>query len=176
MSTLHTQFKGDKIRNHVLYPTPLIALEMSDKVGAVVDTIFCLTRFACRTSKIQKYYFLYNRPRAHPEWRGATRLDTGAPKVPFSAKMTKLPLVNPKLIEIQTKLKSPQNSTFHSFTSNLSFSERFGKFDQVWPEVDSRRAPKTLILIRSSKLIETKAIAKIIKFLVPRLFTGQNQS
>ena len=29
------------MRNHVLYLTPLIALEISDKEGAVVDTIFC---------------------------------------------------------------------------------------------------------------------------------------
>ena len=41
MSSLHTQFGGDKIRNHVLYLTPLIALEKSDKEGAAVDTIFC---------------------------------------------------------------------------------------------------------------------------------------
>ena len=41
MSSLHMQFGSDKIRNHVLYPTPFIALKMSDKVGAAVDTLFC---------------------------------------------------------------------------------------------------------------------------------------
>ena len=41
MSNLHTQFGGDKIWNHILYPTPLIALEMSDKEGATTDTVFC---------------------------------------------------------------------------------------------------------------------------------------
>ena len=41
VSSLHTQFGGDKIRNHILYPTPLIALEMSDKEGVVVDIVFC---------------------------------------------------------------------------------------------------------------------------------------
>ena len=30
------------MRNHVLYTTPLIALEISDKEGAAVDTVFCL--------------------------------------------------------------------------------------------------------------------------------------
>ena len=79
--------------------------------------------------KIQKYYFLSIGPREHPEWCGATHSDTRAPKVPFSAKLTKMPLVNPGLIECQTKSKSPQNSTFHSFTSNPCFSEIFGKFD-----------------------------------------------
>ena len=73
----------------------------------------------------------------HLEWHGVTRLDTGAPKVPFLAKMTKMPLVNPRLTESQTKSKSPQNITFHSFTSNLSFWDIFGNFDQVSPEVDS---------------------------------------
>ena len=70
-------------------------------------------------------------PREHLERRGATRLGTRAPKVSFSAKMTEMPLVNPGLTESQIKSKSLQNSTFQSFTSNPSFSEIFGKFDQV---------------------------------------------
>jgi len=41
MSSLHTQIGGDKIWNQVLYPTPLIALEMFNKKGAVVDIVFC---------------------------------------------------------------------------------------------------------------------------------------
>ena len=41
MSSLHMQFDGDKIRNHVLYATPLIALEKSNKEEAAVDTVFC---------------------------------------------------------------------------------------------------------------------------------------
>ena len=61
-----------------------------------------------------------------PEWRGATCLDTRAPKVPFLAKMTKMPL-----IEGQTRSKSSQNNIFHSFIPNLTFSEIFGNFDQV---------------------------------------------
>ena len=32
---------GNKMQNQVLYPTPLIALEMLDKEGATVDTVFC---------------------------------------------------------------------------------------------------------------------------------------
>ena len=42
MNSLCTQFWGDKMRNHVLYPTTLIALEISDKEGAAIDTVFCL--------------------------------------------------------------------------------------------------------------------------------------
>ena len=42
MSSLYTQFGDDKIQNHVFYPTPLTALEMSDKEGVAIDTAFCL--------------------------------------------------------------------------------------------------------------------------------------
>ena len=65
----------------------------------------------------------------HLEWYGATRPDTRALKVPLLAKMAKMPPVNLGLIEGQTRSKSSQNNTFHSFTSNLSFLEIFGKFD-----------------------------------------------
>ena len=97
--------------------------------------------------KIQKYYFLSMGPQGHPKWCGLTRSDIEVPKVPFLAKMMKMPLVNSKLTESQTKSKSPKNSTFHSFTSNPIILEIFGNFDQVWPRVDSRRALETLILI-----------------------------
>ena len=83
-----------------------------------------------------------------------------------------MPLVNLGFIESQTKSKSPQNSTFNIFTSNLRFSEIFGNCDQV----DSQQAPKTLILIRSSERVETNVLAKIIKYLVQQLFMDQNWS
>ena len=121
----------------------------------------------------QKYYSLSMGPWEYPEWCGVTRSDTKAPKVPFSSKMTKMPLVNPRLINSQTKSKSPQNSTFHSFTSNPRFLEIFGDFWQVWPEVDSQRAPN---FVRPSKWVETNVILKIIKFSVQRLFISQNWS
>ena len=37
------QFWGNKMQNHVPYPTPLIVLEMSNKEGVVVDNVFCLS-------------------------------------------------------------------------------------------------------------------------------------
>ena len=55
----------------------------------------------------------------------------GALKVPLLAKMTKIALINPRLAKSQTRSKSAQNITFHSFTSNQNFSEIFGNFDQV---------------------------------------------
>ena len=87
-----------------------------------------------------------------------------------------MPPINPGMTESQTKSKSPQNSNFHSFTSNLSFSEIFDNFDQVWLGVDSQRALETLILIRLLEWVETNAIVKIIKFSVQQLFMGQNRS
>ena len=41
MNSLCTQFRGDKMRNHVLYLTPLIALEISNKERAAISTVFC---------------------------------------------------------------------------------------------------------------------------------------
>ena len=123
--------------------------------------------------KIQKYYFPSMGPREHLEWHGATRSDTGAIKVPLLAKMTKMPIVNLGLAESQTRSKSPQNSTFHSFTSKLRFLEIFGNFDQVWLGVDSWWAPKILILIWPSERVEPNAIAKIIKFSFQRLLIGR---
>ena len=70
--------------------------------------------------------------RKHLNQRGTIRLGIGALKVPFSAKMTKMPLVNPRLAKSQTKSKSSQNNIFHGFTSNLSYSETFVNFDWVW--------------------------------------------
>ena len=67
----------------------------------------------------------------HLEWYGATRSDTGALKLSFLTKMTKILLVNLGLTEGQTKSKLSQNNTFHSLTSNQSFSEIFGNFDQI---------------------------------------------
>ena len=125
--------------------------------------------------KIQKYYFLSMGPWEHPEWCEATRSGTGATEVPLSAKMTKMPLVNPGLTEGQTRSKPSQNNIFHDFTSNPSFSEisaTLTKFDWCWLRV----GPKTLILIQPSEQVETKFIAKIIKFQFQWLFMGQNRS
>ena len=90
-----------------------------------VDTVFFLP-LICVLNPEKSKNIIFS---PYPEWRGATRLDTGAPKVLFSVKMTKIPLINLGLTESQTKSKSPQNITFHSFTSNLSFLDTFGKFD-----------------------------------------------
>ena len=132
--------------------------------------------FACRTPKIQRYYFLSMGPQEHLEWRGATCLNIGVLKVPFLAKMTKMPLVNLGLTESQIRSKSSQNNTFHSFTSNPSFLETFGNFDQIWPKVDSERALETLILIRPSERVKVNAIANIIKVSFQWLFMGRNRS
>ena len=90
--------------------------------------------------KNQKYHFLSMGPWKHLEWCGAIRSDTRAPKVPFPTKMTKILLINLGLTEGQTRSKSIQNNTFHSISSNPSFSDIFSHFDQVWPKVDYKWA------------------------------------
>ena len=140
---------------------------------------FVCPRFACWIPKIQKCYFLSIGLWEHPEWHSATRSNTRAPKVHFSTKMTKMPPINLGLTKGQIRLKSSQNNIFHGFTSNPSFSEIFGKFDQVWLSLTRswpRMALKTLILIQQSKRVGTNVIAKIIKFSFQRLFMGWNWS
>ena len=55
-------------------------------------------------------------PQKHLDWQGTTRLGVRAPKAPFYVKMTKIPLVNPRLIESQNWPKSSQNNIFHAST------------------------------------------------------------
>ena len=71
----------------------------------------------------------------HLNWHNATHLGIEALKVPFLTKMTKMPLVNPRLTKSQTRSKSSQNNIFHGFTSNPSYLETFVNFDQVWPSL-----------------------------------------
>ena len=138
-----------------------------------VDTIFCLPSICVSNPKKSKnIIFLPMGPRGHPEWCDATRSDAGVPEVPFSTKMTKMPLVNLGLTEGQMRSKPSQNNTFHSFALNLSFSEIFGNFDQV----DSRRALETIILIWPLERVENNIIVKIIKFSIQWLFMGQNRN
>ena len=132
MNSFYTQFRGDKIWNHVFYPTPLVALEVSNKEGAAIDTVF-FPPSVCMPNpwKIQKYYFLPMGLREHLEWCGTTCSDIEAHKVHFLAKMIKMSLVNLGLTKGQTRSEYTQNNTFHSFSSSQSFSEIFSHFVQV---------------------------------------------
>ena len=96
------------------------------KCGELLDGIcwYCILsalNLRVRFRKIQKCYFLSMGPREHLEWCGATHSDTRALRVPLSA---------------QNDQNTLDHNTFHSFTSNSSFSEIFGNFDQIWPGVD----------------------------------------
>ena len=84
-------------------------------ISLVLISYFVCLDLRAGPRKIQKYYFLPMGPREHPKWRGITHLDTRTPKVSFSAKMTKMPLVNLGFTEGQTRSKSTQNNTFHTF-------------------------------------------------------------
>jgi len=54
-------------------------------------------------------------PREHLERRGTTRSDTKAPKVPFSAKMTEMPLVSPKFDRRSKEVKTLTKQHFSKF-------------------------------------------------------------
>ena len=128
------KFKGNKIRNHILYLTPL---KISDKEEVAIDTVFCLPSICVSDpKKNQKYHFLSTRPWERLEQRVATRLSTEAPEVPFSAKMTKTPLVSLGFYQRSNEVQTFAKRNFHSFTSNPSFSNIFNKFDQGWPKVN----------------------------------------
>ena len=107
--------------------------------GMTVDTVFCYPGFGARAQKIWKYYFLFVEPWEHPEWRGATRLDIGAPKVPFLAKMTKMPLVNPRFDWRSNEVKT---LTKQHFSQCYIKPELLRDFWQLWLEVDFRWSQK----------------------------------
>ena len=172
------QFWGNKMRNHILCSTPLIALKILNKEGAAVDTVFYLLSICVPDSKNSKniifpprgygnIYFKFNM--AQHVWTSEHS------KCLFWPKWSKCPF-NPELTKRQMRSKPSQNNIFHGFKSNLNYSETFVNFDQVWPKVDPRWAIKTLILIWLSKPIETNAIIEIIKFPFQWLFTARNRS
>ena len=100
----------------------------------VLIPYFVRPRFVCQTLENPKISF--SLLAVTRTWHGVTHLDTRALKVPFTAKITKMPLVSPRLTKGQTRSKSPQNNIFEGFISNLSSSKIFTNFDQVWPGVD----------------------------------------
>ena len=101
-------------------------------LGKTVDTIFCPPSICVLDlEKSKKYYFLSMGPRDIKNDVAQPVQTLEHPKYLFSTKMTKMPLVNLRLTEGKTRSKLSQNNTFHSFTSNPSFSDIFGKLDQA---------------------------------------------
>ena len=140
--------------NHILYLTPLIALEMSDKEGEAVDSILSALDLHARPWKLQKYYLFTIGLQKCLDWRGATHSSIKALEVPFQVKLTKS----------QSWVKIIPKQHFSCFYVK---PELVSDFCQLWPSLTQcwlLGAPKTLILIRLSEQIETNAIAKIIKF------------
>ena len=84
--------------------------------------------------KIQKYQFLSMGPWERQERRGITRLDTGAPKVHFLVKMTKMPLVCPRVDQRSNEVQTPTKQHFSQFYFKLEILEDFKLFSLVWPK------------------------------------------
>ena len=68
-------------------------------------------------------------PQKHIDYCGTIHSGIEALKVPFQVKLTKIPLVNPRLIESQIGSKSSKNNIFHTSISNPSYSVIFVNFD-----------------------------------------------
>ena len=123
--------KKKKKLNYVVLST----LKKIDHPNLTIPRTWCLYHILsaldlhAKIWKIQKYYFLSMGQREHPKWCGTTHSDARATKVPFSAKMTKITLVNLGLTDGQTRLKPSQNTTFHNFIPKSSFLEIFRNFD-----------------------------------------------
>ena len=82
-------------------------------------------------------------PWEHLEWHGVTRSDTGAPKVFFSAKMTKMPLDNPRFDWRSNDVKTTFFIVLHQTLAFLEIFNNLTKFDLKF--ISS--GPQTLILI-----------------------------
>ena len=65
----------------------------------------------------------------HLEWRGTTRQDTKAPKVHFSTKMTKMPLVHLGLTKSQNPLKTVPFIVLHQTRAPRWFLTTLTKID-----------------------------------------------
>ena len=126
--------------------------------------------------KVQKYQFLSMGPWEHQERRGITRLDTGAPKVHFLVKMTKMSMVGPRVNQRSNEVQTPAKQHFSQFYFKLEILEDFKLLWLVWPKFNPGWAPKTLILIQPLERVETNVIVKIINLSFQRLFMGRNRS
>ena len=91
--------------------------------------------------------------------------------MPFSANMTKMPLVKPGLTKGQTRSKFSQNNIFHGFISNPNYSKIFRKFGKVWPKVDSV-GPKNPNLDSVIKTSWDQCYCEDNKILIPMTIHG----
>ena len=144
MNNLYTQFRGDKMWNHVHYSTPLITLEISDKEGATVDTVFC-SSLICMPYLEKPKNIIFS-PWGHENIsNGVAQLvqTLDCSKCIFQPKWPKWPWSTFGWLKVKILTKEH----FHGFISNPSSSDIFSNFDQVWPRFDFWWAPEIIILI-----------------------------
>ena len=109
-------FWGNRMQNHVFYPTFLIALEMLDKEGVAIDTVFCSLSICMPNPEYSKNIIVSPwGHRKHQDWCGTTHLGIGVLKVLFQVKLTKMPLVNLGLTKSQSWVKINLNQHFSCF-------------------------------------------------------------
>ena len=64
-------------------------------------------------------------PWKHLEWHGATRSSTETPKMPFIAKMTKMPLVSSKFNQRSNEVQTRTKQRFFTILHQTRVSQRF---------------------------------------------------
>ena len=114
MKSLRMQIQGaNKIRNHVLYLTPLIALEIQDKEGAVVDIIFFPPWIRVPDRKKSKIiiFFPWVCKSIQNDMVRPVRVSEH-PKCPFLAKM---PIVSPKFDQRSNEVQTHTKQRFSQF-------------------------------------------------------------
>ena len=99
-----------------------------------VDIVFCPPSICMsKPRKFQKYHFLSMGPWEHLERRGATRLGIGVPGVLFFAKITKMPLVSPRVNQRSNVVRTLTKQRFSQFYIK---PELLGDFWQLWPSLN----------------------------------------
>ena len=142
------------------------------KKGSCRQRILSALDLRVRPRKFQKYYIFSIGQWKYLDQRGATHSGIRAIEVPFLVKLTKMPMVSPRLTESKSWLKSSQTKFFmfiHQTWATWWFSS---SLTRGWLS----RALETLILMWLSEHVGTNAITKIIKFPFQWLFMSQNQS
>ena len=130
MNSLHMQIRGQQnSKSRSLSNTSHCTQDIKKRRGSCWYRILSNLDLCARPWKIQKYYFLSMGPWEHLEWHGVTCSDIGAPKVFFSAKMTKMPLDNPRFDWRSNDVKTTFFIVLHQTLAFLEIFNNLTKFD-----------------------------------------------
>ena len=100
-------FWGNRMQNHVFYPTFLIALEMLDKEGVAIDTVFCSLSICMPNPEYSKNIIVSPwGHRKHQDWCGTTHLGIGVLKSAISSQIDQNAIGQPWVPKVKVGSKS----------------------------------------------------------------------